>query len=74
MKIRVLLVALILACVAACFPESKRIAADASYAAQQMHCIDANETRETIDACRDAVKRAWASDDAGTDAARDGAK
>lgn len=49
----------------ACFPETKSLVAGATYEAQQLACVDNNETRETIDRCRMAVKRAWSSSDAG---------
>jgi hypothetical protein len=40
--------------------------AAASYAAQQNACVDKFTTRAAIDACRDEVKRAWATNDAGS--------
>lgn len=58
------IVALMLFAFVACgsSPEVKRAEAAASYAGQQADCIAQNKTRETIDACRDAVKAAWSSD------------
>jgi len=46
----------------ACFPADKQIEAAGGYAAQQYACIDRYATKENIDRCRDAVKRAWATD------------
>ena len=47
--------------------ESKRAEAASGYAAQQTECIAKWKTRAEIDACRDAVKEAWAKPDAGTE-------
>jgi len=56
-----------------CFPEAKEVAAAAGYEAQQMRCVEQYADRASIDACRDRVKKAWATTDAGADA-QDGGK
>lgn len=43
-------------------PEAKRVEAAGGYKAQQSDCVVNNETRESIDKCRDAVKADWAKD------------
>lgn len=53
-----------------CFPEAKEVAAASGYEAQQMACVDRYADKASIDACRDKVKAAWASD-AGKDASND---
>jgi len=43
-----------------CLPrEAKEALADSTYLADQMRCVDNNDTRETIDACRKAVRERW---------------
>jgi hypothetical protein len=57
--------------VVACTPPTtaeKRAEAAAAYEAQQMACVDQYADTAHIDACRDKVKKAWA-----TDAGKDGA-
>ncbi len=39
--------------------EAKEAIADGAYAAEHMRCVDANETRAEIDACRRAVRVRW---------------
>lgn len=53
----------------ACFPADKQVEAAGGYEAQQLACVDRFGTKPEIDACRDKVKAAWA-----TDAGKDGAK
>jgi len=48
--------------IAGCFPVDKGVEADVGYKLQQGACIDRNNTRAAIDACRDRVKAAWAAD------------
>jgi len=58
--LRVIVALALVACSSS--PEVRRAKAAASYAAQQADCIAKNQTRETIDACRDRVKALWAGD------------
>ena len=58
---------------AGCFPVDKTIQADVGYKLQQGACIDRNDTREAIDACRDRVKAAWSKDAGAKGAAVDAA-
>ncbi len=55
---------------ASCFPADKTVEAAGAYEAQQQRCVAQYSTRKEIDACRDKVKAAWATD-AGKDAADD---
>ena len=55
-------IAYILVAAAGCFEQPKHIAAAAGYEAQQMRCIEKHNDKESIDKCRDGVKRAWATD------------
>ncbi len=54
--------------------EMKKDFAAGTYAAQQQAYVDQYADRPHIDACRERVKKAWISDDAGADAAKDGAR
>ena len=49
---------------------AERSTAEATYLAQQLACVDDNPNKWAIDACRDAVKQAWANGDAGADGDR----
>jgi hypothetical protein len=48
-------------CASGCAPSTaaKEKAADATYAAEHMRCVEANDTKATIDACRAAVRVRW---------------
>lgn len=74
MKTRIALALVAGLALAACLTDVvKKDVAAGTYAAQQKACIDQNADRPHIDACRDRVKAAW-TDDAGSDAAKDGAR
>lgn len=65
----VLLVGLALACARltlGCTPAAGPAEAGAGFAVQQLACVDNNETKPAIDACRARVRSAWATD-AGSD-------
>jgi hypothetical protein len=47
----------------------KRVEAAAAYEAQQMACVEQYADTAHIDACRDRVKKAWATD-AGAEAGK----
>lgn len=43
-----------------CLPrEAKEAMADSSYAAEQLRCVDQNDTKPKIDACRASVRLRW---------------
>jgi len=43
----------------------KRFEAEEAYRAEQMKCVDDNDTKAAIDSCRDRVKADWTRKDAG---------
>lgn len=51
-----------------CIDAYKPEIAAAGYQAQQMRCVEQYADKEHIDACRERVRTAWASRDAGSDA------
>jgi hypothetical protein len=61
-------IAYILVAAAGCFEQPKQIAAAAGYEAQQMRCIEQYNDKESIDKCRERVKKAWSTDSGTVDA------
>ena len=54
-----------------CLPQAaKEAMADASYAAEQLRCVE-HDTRAEIDACRRAVRLKWHIAETGKDAGHD---
>lgn len=58
-------------CVGCISKEAKEAIADGAYAEEQLRCVDKNETREAIDACRRAVRIRWNIAETGRDAGHD---
>jgi hypothetical protein len=51
-----------------CSSTQKQVEADTTYTAEHMHCVDRFNTKQEIDACREAVRIRWqAPRDAGGD-------
>ena len=54
----------------ACMPASqgaRETAAESTYLAEHLRCVDQFATRAEIDTCREGVRRRWAVKDAGGD-------
>lgn len=62
------------ACQACSSPQQKAIAAESSFFAQQLECVDKASTKAEADACRKAVHEKWGVAETAVDAGKDGAK
>ena len=74
MKTRITIALAAFTLVACLTDQMTKDVAGVTYAAQQQACIDKYADRASIDACRDRVKREWATADAGADAREGGAR
>ena len=65
------MLALFVILMSGCTPlAAEKSAAETAYLSQQLKCVDDNQTKRDIDACRAAVKQQWAVADAGSDGAK----
>lgn len=71
MLLGALIVAALSHCAGCLSREAKEAIADGAYAEEQLRCVDKNDTREAIDACRRAVRIKWGITDTGRDAGHD---